>query len=306
MTPRRIAALRAILNRAYAQYDARWIEPDPVQFVWRYRRPEDREVAALVASSLAYGNVRQIKRSVERVLGILGESPARAVDALDVDEALGALKGFKHRFNDAADAACLLVFIQQMRRRSGSIEAFFAPAGRSGELRAALADFVGRVLELPRRGLYGSGPLPRAAGVRFFFPSPDDGSACKRLCLFLRWMTRRDSVDPGGWTRVPRSTLLIPLDAHIINIGREARFTSRVSPGWRMAEDITRVLRACDPQDPVKYDFALHRMGLFKREADIRSLRRAGTGPRSREATIASLPCPVPISIPRKRSATTS
>ena len=156
-----------------------------------------------------------------------------------------------------------------------AIERFFAPGERPRELRPALADFVRRALALKRDGLYGRGPLPGEAGVVFFLPSPDDGSACKRLCLFLRWMVRADSVDAGGWTRVPRASLLIPLDAHIINIGRKARLTRRVSPGWRMAEDITATLRACDPSDPVKYDFALHRMGLFKREADILSLRNA-------------------------------
>ncbi|HQZ18968.1 MAG TPA: TIGR02757 family protein [Vicinamibacteria bacterium] len=275
MTPRRIAALKAVLNRAYAEYDARWIEPDPVQFVWRYDSPEDREVAGLVASSLAYGNVRQIKKSVERVLAVLGDRPAQAIDSLDSARARSALDGFKHRFNDAEDAVCLLVFIREMRRAEGSIERFFAPGARVVDLRPALADFVRRTLALPRDGLYGRGRLPDRAGVRFFFPSPDDGSACKRLCLFLRWMARADSVDPGGWTRVPPASLLIPLDAHIINIGREARLTRRISPGWKMAEDITATLRACDPEDPVKYDFALHRMGLFKREADILSLRRA-------------------------------
>lgn len=275
MTRRRLAALQGLLNRAYAEYDRRWIEPDPVQFVWRYHRPEDREVAGLVASSLAYGNIKQIKRSVETVLGILGPRPARALDSLQAKAALRSLQGFKHRFNDAMDAACLLVFIREMRRAAGSVEGFFAPDGRVTDLRTALTHFVDRALALPRDGLYGQGPLPDGAGVRFFFPSPEDGSACKRLCLYLRWMVRADTVDPGGWTRVPRAALLIPLDAHIINIGRSARLTRRVSPGWKMAEDITATLRACDPLDPVKFDFALHRMGLFKREADLRSLRNA-------------------------------
>jgi uncharacterized protein (TIGR02757 family) len=275
VTPRRLAALRAVLDRAYAEYDARWIEPDPVQFVWRYQRPEDREVAGLIASALAYGNVKQIKKSVERVLALLGDRPAQSIDSLEVPKTLSTLADFKHRFNDAEDVACLLVFIRGMRRARGSIEGFFAPDGPVSDLRPALAGFVRRTLALPRDGLYGRGPLPQGAGVRFFFPSPDQGSACKRLCLFLRWMSRADSVDPGSWTRVKRSSLLIPLDAHIINIGRKARLTARVSPGWKMAEDITATLRACDPEDPVKYDFALHRMGLFKREADILSLRRA-------------------------------
>jgi len=275
VTRRRILALRTLLNRAYAEYDRRWIEPDPVQFVWRYERTEDREVAGLVASSLAYGAVGQIKRSVERVLGSLGPGPARAIDSLSGEKALDLLRGFKHRFNDAEDAACLLIFIREMRRAAGSVEGFFAPDGTVRDLRAALMSFVERTLALPRDRLYGRGPLPPRAGVRFFFPSPEDGSACKRLCLFLRWMVRTDTVDPGGWSLLPRSALLVPLDAHIIQIGKTAKLTRRASPGWRMAEDITAALRACDPEDPVKYDFALHRMGLFKREADIRSLARA-------------------------------
>lgn len=272
---KRTEALRSILDRAYAEYDARWIEPDPVQFVWRYQRTDDREVAGLIASSLAYGNVTQIKKSVEVVLETLGVHPARAIDSIDGTVAREALRGFKHRFNNATDVACLFVFLREMRRAAGSVEGFFANEGPVTDIRIALESFVRRTLALPRDGLYGRGPLPQDAGVRFFFPSPEDGSACKRINLFLRWMVRADSVDPGGWTQVPRSTLLIPLDAHIINIGRSARLTRRASPGWSMAEEITVALRACDPADPVKYDFPLHRMGLFKREADLEALRRA-------------------------------
>lgn len=277
MNGRRIDALRDALNRAYAEYDARWIEPDPVQFVWRYDRTDDREVVGMIASSLAYGNVKQIKKSVERVLAILGPRPARAIDRIVASEVLGALGDFKHRFNTAEDVACLLLFLRGMRQTAGSVEAFLAPQGDAfgNGLGPVLESFVDRTFDLPRDGIYGSGPLPKDAGVRFFFPSPRDGSACKRICLFLRWMTRSDTVDPGGWTRVPRSALMIPLDAHIINIGRRARLTRRVSPGWKMAEEITATLRACDPEDPVRYDFAMHRMGLFKRAADIASLSPA-------------------------------
>ena len=251
------------------------MEPDPVQFVWRYDRLEDREVAGLISSALAYGSVKQIKKSVERVLGILGPRPARSLDTLDPAQALRDLRGFKHRFNDAVDVVCLLIFIRGMRSAKGSVENFFAPHGEVSDIRGALASFVERTLSLPREGLYGEGPLPVIAGVRFFFPSPQGGSACKRLCLYLRWMVRADTVDPGGWTKVRRSALLVPLDAHIINIGKSARLTRRVAPGWKMAEEITAILRGCDSEDPVKYDFALHRIGLFKRTADVTALRDA-------------------------------
>ena len=109
--------------------------------------------------------------------------------------------------------------------------------------------------------------------MRFFFPSPLDGSACKRLNLFLRWMVRRDGVDLGVWKAVDAAHLVIPLDAHVFAIARRTGLTRYRSPGWPMAVDITRRLRRLDPADPVKYDFALHRMGLWKREREILSLR---------------------------------
>jgi uncharacterized protein (TIGR02757 family) len=109
--------------------------------------------------------------------------------------------------------------------------------------------------------------------VRFFFPSPDDGSPCKRLNLYLRWMVRREGVDLGLWRAVEPGRLVIPLDAHVFAIARRVALTRYRSPGWRMALDITAHLRRLDPADPVKYDFALHRMGLWKKDEEIRSLR---------------------------------
>ena len=107
----------------------------------------------------------------------------------------------------------------------------------------------------------------------FFFPSPRDGSACKRLNLYLRWMVRRGGVDLGVWSAVQPSQLVIPLDAHVLAIARRVRLTRYKGPGWAMALDITARLRQLDPVDPVKYDFAFHRMGLWKRKGEIDSLR---------------------------------
>ena len=271
------------LDALFRKYDRRFLEPDPVQFVHAQRRKEDREVVGLIASSLAYGNVRQIKQSVERVLAALGPRPARAVRRLDPRQAAGILAGFKHRFNDGRDVACLLYFIRQMLERHGSIEGFFAAGLERGHphVGPALASFSARALALDHGGLYGRRALPAKAGVRFFFPSPADGSPCKRLNLYLRWMVRRDGVDLGVWRRVEPARLVIPLDAHVFAVARRVALTRLRSPGWRMALDITARLRRLDPEDPVKYDFALYRMGLWKREDEIRSLTR-GTPLRSR------------------------
>ena len=109
--------------------------------------------------------------------------------------------------------------------------------------------------------------------MRYFFPSPEGGSACKRLNLYLRWMARRDGVDLGVWRAPSPAQLVLPLDAHTYAIARRVRLTRYRSPGWAMALDVTRRLRRFDPADPVKYDFAFHRLGLWKRRDEIDALR---------------------------------
>jgi uncharacterized protein (TIGR02757 family) len=271
----RIEELRRRLDALYLQYDHRHVSPDPLELVRAQTSPADREVVGLVASSLAYGNVTQIKRSIEAVLAFLGPRPAAAVLSLDPGAAHAGLRAFRHRFNDGRDVACLLFFVRQMIEASGSVEGFFARGDdpSAPDVSSGLSSFAARALELDHGGLYGSGRLPASAGVRFFFPSPASGSACKRLNLYLRWMVRRDSVDLGVWGGGDPSRLVMPIDAHVFAIARRVRLTRYRSPGWPMAMDLTRRLRRLDPRDPVKYDFAFHRMGLWKKRDEIDSLR---------------------------------
>jgi uncharacterized protein (TIGR02757 family) len=271
----RTEELRRRLDALYAHYDHRFVDPDPLEFVRRQRTDRDREVVGLIASALAYGNVRQIKRSIAIVLAELGPRPAAAVKAVNPPAMARRLAAFRHRFNDGRDVACLLYYLRQILDRDGSVESFFGRGLLPGSLHVgpALQSFAERVLALDHGGLYRGRRLPADAGVRFFFPSPRDGSPCKRLNLYLRWMVRRDGVDLGIWRSVDPALLIMPVDAHVFHIARRARLTRYRAPGWRMAEDITRRLRRLDPRDPVKYDFAFHRMGLWKKDGEIRSLR---------------------------------
>jgi uncharacterized protein (TIGR02757 family) len=270
--------LRLRLEELYRQYDQRFVPPDPLEFVRAQSTDADREVVGLVASGLAFGTVAQIKRSIATVLEALGPRPAEAVAELDAREAASRLCGLRHRWLSGRDVACLLLFAKQMRRTHGSVEAFFAEGLSPGDpdVGPGLASFSARALALDPGGLYRGRRLPRGAGVRYFFPSPEAGSACKRLNLYLRWMVRRDGVDLGVWRRPDPSQLVLPLDAHTIAIARRVRLTRYRSPGWAMALDVTRRLRSLDPADPVKYDFALHRMGLLRRNDEIRSLIESG------------------------------
>ena len=267
--------LRRRLEALYRRYDHRFVTPDPLEFVRAQPTDADREVVGLVASGLAFGTVAQIKRSISTVLESLGAGPAEAVARVDPRAAAARLSGFRHRWLDGRDVAALLFLVRQMRESHGSVEAFFAEglSPDHEDVGRALASFSERALALDHGGLYRGRRLPRAAGVRFFFPSPASGSACKRLNLYLRWMARRDGVDLGVWRRPDPSQLVLPLDAHTFAVARRARLTRYRSPGWAMALDVTRRLRQLDSRDPVKYDFALYRLGQLKRDEEIRSLR---------------------------------
>ena len=131
----------------------------------------------------------------------------------------------------------------------------------SSDVGPALDSFSSRALALDVTAAYGR--RPRRAGVSYFFPRPSAGSGCKRLNLFLRWMVRHDALDLGVWTRVSPAHLVVPLDTHVIRVGRCLRLTRYTSPGWPMALDITSSLRRLDPVDPVKYDFALCHLGMM-------------------------------------------
>jgi uncharacterized protein (TIGR02757 family) len=281
--------LRRRLEELYRRYDHRFVTPDPLEFVRAQSTDADREVVGLVASGLAFGTVAQIKRGIATVLEALGPRPAAAVAALDPGDLAKRLRAFRHRWLDGRDVACLLFLARQMRASHGTVEAFFAEGLAPGDpdVGPALMSFSSRALALDHGGLYRGRRLPRDAGVRFFFPSPRAGSACKRLNLYLRWMVRRAGVDLGVWRRPQPSQLVLPLDAHTFAITRRVRLTRYRSPGWAMALDVTRRLRLFDPADPVKYDFAFHRMGLLKRDEEVESLRRApivkGAGPGSKK-----------------------
>ncbi len=280
----RASELKRRLDELYRRYDHGSVDLDPLEPVRTQRRDADREVVGLVASGLAFGNVVQIKRSIAAVLAALGPRPADTVAALGPREAMRRLRGFRHRWLDGRDVACLLFFARQMHASHGSIEAFFGEglADEDPDVGHALASFSERALALDHGGLYRGARLPARAGVRYFFPSPEKGSACKRLNLYLRWMVRRDGVDLGVWRRPDPRQLVLPLDAHTHAIARRLRFTRYRSPGWAMALDITRRLRRFDPADPVKYDFALYRIDQWKREDEILSLGASARTARAR------------------------
>jgi len=258
----RVERLRVGLEALYGRYHRSFLSPDPLEFPHRFRRSEDREVVGLIASGLAYGNVRSICNSMEKVLEWIGPSPSRFVQSLNPRHELERLGSFQHRWTRARDVVCLSWFAHQMIDMEGSIGGFFAKGHDPGDLAASLRSFSNRALELDHGGLYAGSRVGARDGVRYFFTSPGTG-ACKRLNMYLRWMVRPDDgLDFGLWTFMSPRELVIPLDTHIFRIGNHFRWTRRKTQNWVAAAEITKALAAANPADPVKYDFALSRLGI--------------------------------------------
>jgi uncharacterized protein (TIGR02757 family) len=260
----RVARMQSSLDELYVGFDHVHSATDPVHIVRRFSDPADREVVGFCAAGLAFGRVASVLQSIEALLAVMGPRPAAFVRSFDPVEEKKRFEPLGHRWIRGRDLLALTLVLRRMLRDYGSIEAFFAAGDDAAapDVRDALESFSSRALETDLRAAYGP-RLPARAGVGYFFPRPSGGSACKRLNLFLRWMVRRDAIDLGVWRSPTPSRLVVPLDTHVVRLGRCLRLTRRVSPGWAMASDITASLRSIDQQDPVRYDFSLCHVGMM-------------------------------------------
>jgi uncharacterized protein (TIGR02757 family) len=262
IAPSRLAQMKPALDRLYRECDRSGIVRDPIECVRVFESPADREVAGFIAAGLAFGRVASILASIGAVLGAMGASPAAFVRAFDARRDAGPFRAFVHRWMRGPDIVVLILILQHMIESSESLERFFLDGDdpSAPDIGPGLESFCVRAREVDLRPAYGG--VPDRPGAHLFFARPSTGSACKRLNLFLRWMVRRDEIDLGVWRRVSPSRLVIPLDVHVIRVGQCLRLTPYTSAGWRMAASITSTLRAINPADPVRYDFALCHLGM--------------------------------------------
>ncbi len=241
------------LNSLYLEYNRReFVHPDPLEFLYSYTDPGEREIVGLIASSLAYGKVAGILKSVSRVLDIMKPSPSLFLKNATFDILTESFSGFVHRFATGEKLSHLLIGAKEVIERHGSLHGCFLSGvnGRDETILPALDAFA--------RNITGDG----AHDPGHLMAMPSRGSACKRLNLFLRWMVRKDAVDPGGWDNALQPKLIIPLDVHMHKICTRLGFTSRKQADMRTALEITNAFKTLVPEDPVRYDFALTRMGI--------------------------------------------
>jgi uncharacterized protein (TIGR02757 family) len=237
---------RTAFEQIYESFNKReLVVNDPLKFLYKYENIRDREIVGLIASSLAYGRVAQIQKSVETIL-VKINSPHHFILETPMKQMTELFSGFKHRFTTDIELVIFLGNIRNVIKEFGSLEECFHSGYSKSEknVYSALLNFSFHLLKLS--------PCRNS-----LMPDPSKKSAFKRLNLYLRWMVRRDNIDPGGWEGIETSKLIFPLDTHIQKLGKALGLTERNQNDYRTAVEITGAFKELCPIDPVKYDFPL-------------------------------------------------
>ncbi len=221
-------------------------------FLYHYEGVRDREVVGMIASCLAYGRVNMITKTVGEVLEKMGTSPRAFVRGATETAVKKVFNGFKYRFSTADHLTALIMGMQAGIEKYGSLEGCISSGGTPVEGWDGLVDGLGLLYRTICLG----------GDVGHLMADPGKTSGCKRSHLFLRWMVRCDGVDPGGWGNISPEHLVYPVDTHMYKIGTMLGFTRRKSADKKCAQEITTGFQRLNPQDPVKYDFALTRFGI--------------------------------------------
>jgi uncharacterized protein (TIGR02757 family) len=262
LASKHVPDVKYALDRLYRRHNRReLVRPDPLQFVYNYSAPADMEISAFLASALAYGRVRQIEKSLMNLFECIGDSPFDFVVNFDRKKRR-TVTDFRHRFTSGEDISDLLTLLRIVLERYGSIEKCFVldynPSDRT--IVPALSGFCGRLLSMHAAGH--DGQIPR--GLKYLLAGPAGGSACKRLNLFLRWVVRDDAVDTGLWKSIEPAKLIVPVDVHMGRLCRILGLYSQKTISLSAAVAITESFAEIEPADPVKYDFALSRIGIVE------------------------------------------
>lgn len=253
-------SIKDLLDAAVVQYNRPdFIESDPISIPHRFSRLQDREIMGFWAAMLAWGQRKTIIQSANTLARLMDYAPYDFICNHEEQDRARFLS-FKHRTFQATDTLWFLTFLQDFYRRHNSLEIAFARHLQDGDatVEKALIGFHRDFFNLPYA----------PDRTRKHVSTPEKGSTCKRLNMFLRWMVRRDEagVDFGLWQTIRPDQLLIPLDVHVDRVARRLGLLERKQTDWQAVLELTATLRTFDARDPVKYDFALFGLGVLEQQ----------------------------------------
>lgn len=258
--------LHELLEEKYRQFNTlEFIENDPIQIPHQFSKKQDIEIAAFWTSMLAWGNRKSIIQSANKLLNWMDHAPHDFV-LHHSDRDLKPFLAFKHRTFNATDALYFIAFFKQHYRQFDSLESAFiktpkTPAGKQALLNEKYDKSALRLIHFHH---YFFSLEDAPTRTRKHIATPERKSTCKRLNMFLRWMVRSDKkqVDFGLWKKIKPAELLCPLDVHVEKTARQLGLIQRQQRDWQTVIELTETLRTFDPNDPVKYDFALFGMSV--------------------------------------------
>lgn len=235
----------------YKKYNIKdFVYSDPIQFPLKFKEKNNIEIVALISSSFAYGNVKQIIASLNKIFSRMKE-PYRYIKNLDDKKVKSDFYGFKHRFSDFNELGNFLLNIKRIYEKYPDIETAFKSKIKKDDRDVSNAIY----LFVDEFCFYKTPTL---------IPDPSKKSAFKRFNLFLRWLVREDEIDIGIWKNIDKRLLIIPLDTHMHQISKELGITKRNDTSMRTAIEITDFFKKINPEDPLKYDFSLTRAPILK------------------------------------------
>jgi uncharacterized protein (TIGR02757 family) len=247
------AELYSLLEAKYSQYNRpAFIDPDPVSVPHRFTLKQDIEISGFLTATIAWGNRKSIIANAHRLVQMMGGSPYDFLLNAKPEEFKPFLS-FVHRTFNGDDCLFFLTSLQHLYKDHDGLEPLFSTMNEMGAAHAitGFRNTFLSTIHLRRSEKHVADPL--------------QGSAAKRINMFLRWMVRRDEcgVDFGLWRSIDPANLICPLDVHVGNVARKLGLLHRRQNDWKAAMELTQALGKFDPADPVKYDFALFGMGAY-------------------------------------------
>ncbi|MGC4039423.1 MAG: TIGR02757 family protein [Flavobacterium sp.] len=249
------AELKEFLDEKVVLYNnPKFIESDPIQIPHQFSQKEDIEIAAFLTSSIAWGNRKMIINNSKRMMDLMGNSPYDFV-MTHSEIQLESLDGFVHRTFNSGDFVTFIKALQHIYNNHGGLESAFAKNQQALSMQLSIAEFKKLFFEISHQ-----------QRTTKHVSDPMQGSAAKRINMFLRWMVRNDraGVDFGLWKSIPPAALSCPLDVHSGNVARKLGLLTRKQNDGKALTELDAALRMLDPNDPVKYDFALFGLGVFE------------------------------------------
>jgi len=255
--------LQLFLDQCVDKYNRPdFIENDPILIPHRFQKKQDIEIMGFWTAILAWGQRKTIINKASELSQLMDNAPHDFI-LNHSEKDRKAFLSFKHRTFQTTDTLYFLEFFQKFYRKHTSLEEAFTIHLRPNDqtIENALIGFHDAFFALP--------DSPKR--TRKHIATPARNSSCKRLNMFLRWMVRKDDrgVDFGIWKEIKPAQLLMPLDVHVDRVGRRYKLIKRKQRDWKTVLELTEALRAFDPKDPVKYDFALFGMGVLEKQNGI-------------------------------------